>query len=72
MMAFASDLESQRISFLPMSRYREHALSLEGSSKAADAPPPSLVNGERTKVTDCRTRNSSPQYSIKVLRWRLD
>jgi hypothetical protein len=33
MIAFASDLESQRISFLPMSRYREHALSLEGSSK---------------------------------------
>jgi hypothetical protein len=60
MMAFASDLESQRISLLPMSGYREHALPLEESSKTAHPPPPSLVNGERTSVSDCRTRNSSP------------
>ena len=34
---------------------REHALPLEGSSKAAHPPPSSLVNGERTGVTEPET-----------------
>lgn len=42
----------------------------EDSGRAAGTPPPSLANGEGTSVTDCGSRDGSPQYDIRLSRSR--